>query len=52
MRRKLIVLSILYVFASLCRSVAQEVTDSVLIKSFDEHFLKMDSLIYPPPHYL
>lgn len=49
MRRKLIVLSILYVLASFCRSEAQKVTDSVLIKSFDERFLKMDSLILPPP---
>ncbi|EHH00145.1 hypothetical protein HMPREF9441_02152, partial [Paraprevotella clara YIT 11840] len=49
MRRKQIVLLIFYVLGSFCRSEAQEATDSVLIKSFEEHFLKMDSLISPPP---
>lgn len=47
MRAKQTVLSIFYVLTGFCRSGAQEVTDSVLVRSFDEHFQKMDTLIYP-----
>lgn len=51
MQTKLIVLSSFYVLIGFFHLDAQEVTDSVLIKSFNEHFLKMDTLI-SPPHFL